>query len=231
MPQVSRNNLIAYIPQTYQLIKGQSHTISITLYQNQVGNQIEAYTANSIEVKVYDKDATLKHLFTTANNQIQFGSTQAGTEGQITFTMSQAQVDAIASGSVYAEVKYVTSNNSIILPKLRIAALTAAGGELADGTSTGNVFTVPAPLYSIQSFSYSINDTPGSGKIVLNGSNPASVTKAVFNNVDERGRRNAYLENFLDRRFSIEGSDVSIAITDISDTSIYHLYTVIGWTR
>ena len=53
MPQVSRNNLIAYIPQTYQFLKGQAHDVTIILYQNQVGNQVEAYNAQSVEIKIF----------------------------------------------------------------------------------------------------------------------------------------------------------------------------------
>ena len=233
MPQVSRNNLIGYIPQVYQLLKGQSHKLTVVLYQDQVGNQIEAYNASAIEIKVYDKNLfpTPNAIFTKAANQIEFGSTQASTQGHLSFTLTQSQVDALSDGAVYAEIKYVTVNNSIVLPKLKIADLSAAGGVTPTGGVSGNVFTIPAPLYSIQSFSYSTNDLPAAGKIVLNASNPASVTKAVFNNTDERGKRNAYLENFLIKRFSEGSSDVTIALTDISDTSIYHLYTVTNWTR
>ena len=233
MPQVSRNNLIAYIPQTYQFLKGQAHDVTIILYQNQVGNQVEAYNAQSIEVKIFDKYLypTPNFTFTKAANQITFGSTQAGTEGHIKVSLTQAQIDSIAEGAMYAEVKYVTSNNNIILPKLKIAEISAAGGVSSTGAVSGNVFTIPAPLYSVQSFLYASNDLPASGKIVLNSSNPASVTKAVFNNTDERGKRNAYLENFLTKRFSEGSSDITIALTDISDTSIYHLYSVTNWTR
>src|SRR6056300_984698 len=164
MPQVSRNNLIGYIPQVYQLTKGQAHDITIILYQNQVGNQVEAYSAQSIEVKVFDKDLAFKYSYTTTAGQIQFGSTQAGTEGHITFNMSQLQVDSLDDGSVYAEVKYVTSNNSVTLPKLKIISLSSAGGVTSGGVVTGNVFTVPAPLYRVQSFNYGANDLPVAGK-------------------------------------------------------------------
>ena len=120
MPQVSRNNLIAYIPQVYQLLKGQAHSITAILYQNQVGNQIEASSAQSLEVKVYDKYLypTANYTFTKAANQITFGTSQAGTEGHITINMTQTQIDALPEGAVYFEIKYVTSNNNIILPKL-----------------------------------------------------------------------------------------------------------------
>ena len=233
MPQVSRNNLIAYIPQTYQFLKGQAHDVTIILYQNQVGNQVEAYNAQSVEIKIFDKYLfpTPNFTFTKAANQITFGSTQAGTEGHIKVSLTQAQIDSIAEGAMYAEVKYVTSNNNIILPKLKIAEISAAGGVSSTGAVSGNVFTIPAPLYSVQSFLYASNDLPAAGKIVLNSSNPASVTKAVFNNTDERGKRNAYLENFLTKRFSEGSSDITIALTDISDTSIYHIYSVTNWTR
>jgi hypothetical protein len=233
MPQVSRNNLIAYIPQVYQLLKGQAHSITTVLYQNQVGNQVEAFNASAIEIKVFDKYLypTPTYTFTKAAGQITFGTTQAGTEGHITINLTQAQIDAIPEGAVYFEIKYVTSNNNIILPKLKVADLTAAGGVSPTGAVSGNVFTIPAPLYKVQSFLHGSNDLPAAGKIVLNSSNPASVTKALFNNTDERGKRNAYLENFLLKRFSEGSSDVTIALTDITDTSIYHLYTVTNWTR
>jgi hypothetical protein len=233
MPQVSRNNLIAYIPQVYQLLKGQAHSITTILYQNQVGNQIEASSAQALEVKVFDKYLypTASYTFTKAANQITFGTAQAGTEGHITINMTQTQIDALPEGAVYFEIKYVTANNNIILPKLKVADLSAAGGVSPSGAVSGNVFTIPAPLYRVQSFLYSSNDLPAAGKIVLNSSNPASVTKALFNNTDERGKRNAYLENFLVKRFSEGSSDITIALTDITDTSIYHLYTVSNWTR
>ena len=233
MPQVSRNNLIAYTPQVYQLLKGQAHSITTILYQNQVGNQIEASSAQALEVKVFDKYLypTANYTFTKAANQITFGTTQAGTEGHITINMTQTQIDALPEGAVYFEIKYVTANNNIILPKLKVADLSAAGGVSPSGAVSGNVFTIPAPLYRVQSFLYTSNDLPAAGKIVLNSSNPASVTKALFNNTDERGKRNAYLENFLVKRFSQGSSDITIALTDIIDTSIYHLYTVSNWTR
>jgi len=74
MPQVSRNNLIAYIPQTYQFLKGQAHDVTIILYQNQVGNQVEAYNAQSVEIKIFDKYLfpTPNFTFTKAANQITF---------------------------------------------------------------------------------------------------------------------------------------------------------------
>jgi hypothetical protein len=233
MPQVSRNNLIAYIPQTYQFIKGQGHSITVILYQTQVGNQVEAYSASEIEVKVFDKYIypTPNFTFTKALNQITFGSKQANTEGNITINLTQSQIDSITDGAIYLEIKYVTSNNNIVLPKLKVAELSSAGGVTPSGGVSGNVFTIPAPLYKVQSFLYASNDLPGAGKIVLNSANPASVTKAIFNNTDERGKRNAYLENFLIKRFSEGGSDITIALTDISDTSIYHLYTVTNWSR
>jgi hypothetical protein len=233
MPQVSRNNLIAYIPQVYQFLKGQSHDVTIVLYQNQVGNQIDAINAQALEIKIFDKylHPTPNFTFTKAQNQITFGTTQAGTEGHVTITLSQSQIDSIVEGAMYAEVKYVTTNNNIILPKLKIAEISAAGGVSSTGAVTGNVFTIPAPLYRVQSFLHSSNDLPAAGKIVLNSSNPASVTKALFNNTDERGKRNAYLENFLVKRFSEGSSDITIALTDISNTSIYHLYAVTNWTR
>lgn len=233
MPQVSRNNLIAYIPQVYQLLKGQAHSITVILYQDQVGNQVEAFNASAIEIKVFNKYLypTPTYTFTKAANQITFGTSQANTEGHITINLTQSQIDAIPEGAAYFEVKYVTSNNNIILPKLKVAEISAAGGVTSTGTVSGNVFTIPAPLYKVQSFLYSSNDLPAAGKIVLNSSNPASVTKALFNNTDERGKRNAYLENFLTKRFSEGSSDVTIALTDITDTSIYHLYTVNNWTR
>jgi len=231
MPQVSRNNLIGYIPQVYQLTKGQSHSITVILYQNAVGNQIEAYTADLIEVKIFDKDLVYKQSYTTDASQIIFGSTQAGTEGHITFAIPQSLGDLLADGSVYAEIKYVTVNNSIILPKLRMASISASGGSSSSGAVVGNTFTIPAPIYNVQSFLHSSNDLPTAGKIVLDSSNPASVTKIVFNNTDTRGKRNSYLENFLVKRFTAESAAVSIAITDTSDTSIYNIYKITGWIR
>lgn len=245
MPQVSQNSFIAYIPQLYELSKTLAKNFTIILYQNNIGNQIEAYNVEKISVVLYNhefkKKKTLERINSQTNlanrrdapnskgDEIKLGTITDGTEGYISFSVDGNFTSQLDKGFLYAQVILEYSNSQIEFPRLTLAKIGKPGDLPAAEARKDNLFTVPAPVYTIESDDYSKD--PSRGNIIVDTYTPNNVTKIKFNNVDFRGYRNSYLENSLEHKFTQSGLNLNIAVTDTFNTSKYTIYKITDWDR
>jgi hypothetical protein len=245
MPQVSQNSFIAYIPQLYEVSKSLAKNFTIILYQNEIGNQIEAYNVEKISVVLYNhefkKKKTLERINSQTNlanrrnnpnskeDEIKLGTITDGTEGYISFSVDGNFTSQLDEDVLYAQVILKYPNSRIEFPRLTLAKTTKPGDLPAIEGRKDNLFTVPAPVYTIESDDYSKD--PLRGNIIVDTYTPNNVTKIKFNNVDFRGYRNSYLENSLEHKFTQSGLNLNIAITDTFNTSKYSIYKVTDWDR
>lgn len=245
MPQVSQKSFIAYIPQLYEVSKSLAKNFTIILYQNEIGNQIEAYNVEKISVVLYNhefkKKKTLERVNTQTNlanrrdapnskeDEIKLGTITDGTEGYISFSVDGNFTSQLDESVLYAQVILEYSNSQIKFPRLTLAKVSKPGDLPTTEGRKDNLFTIPAPVYTIESDDYSKD--PLRGNVIVDTYTPNNITKIKFNNVDFRGYRNSYLENSLEHKFTQSGLNLNIAITDTFNTSKYSIYKVTDWDR
>ena len=58
-----------------------------------------------------------------------------------------------------------------------------------------------------------------------------SITKVKFSVTDDKGYRNGFIESILEDRFTGEGTDAIVYLTNALNNSEYSLLKVTGWSR
>jgi hypothetical protein len=228
MASVSSNNLILVIPEYLEIVRGQALSGSITLHQNYVGNPLNIGTLNDLTLQIFDDKDTLIKSYNKVAGNLSYGTGSSNAQGTLNFTLTGAETLTMSKGDVHIVVTTVFPINSYVLPKLKIGRTFDSGEVMPSGALAGR-FTVPAPVYSVRSFSYG-SDLPALGEVVMNVTNPASVTKIIFNNQDDRGIRNTYLESALVNKFAA-GVPLHITLVNTFNASLYATYEITAWQR
>ena len=233
MPKVQSSNFILLLPQLVNINRGVDKIITVSLHDGFIGNTVDIVNLNEVVINVINSNNIIVKTFKKSDSTLSFG---VGNEkGLIYLNLTSVETKNLPQGSVHIEMSITTGVKLFNLPRLRIGSTVDGGVVLPDGTVPGR-FSIPAPIYKIKSFNLNTNqpqegDLPAAGETVFETSNPKGLTNIIINNTDDLGKRNSYIETILTERFTGDGLNVNLFITNIFDVSSYAIYKVVSWNR
>jgi len=224
MPSVNSNNFILQIPEVVSINRGVQSIITVSLHQDFLGNLVNIVNLNDVTVKIIDELGTAVKVLKKSDSTLSFGS--GSNRGRLILSLSSTETKNLVEGDLSVDVTIQSGVKTINMPRLRVGQTIDGGESLPDGTVAGR-FTIPAPIYSVKSFNYG-TDLPGAGQVVINSSNPSGLTKIVLNNTDDLGKRNAYIETLLQKRYTEDGAELNLFVTNVNNTSEYAIFKVVA---
>lgn len=239
MAYVVREDIIANIDETYNIIQGTSHTYSIDLYRDYIGNFIAARNISVISVALLNN---LGQTILIYNNppipgvsaNLILPDSNLNVPGRIQFEIMESQSRYLDAGDLLIQITLVYSDffpsaKTYILPALKI------GQVIQSNDNGGGTDPVPGsnllgmPLFDIEYIGSEYPSAPG--KMSINSQNPGELTQIIFRNLDKNLTRSITLENFLVNRMGIDKINGVITIYSTTDNRFFTIYKIIGWER
>jgi hypothetical protein len=247
MPYVSREDIIAYIEETVNIVQGSSGTYNILLYRDLIGNDLNASGASNISVAVLNNNGEKVLMYNNpvvpgVSDILNIGSVANGDPGRISFEINGSQSRSLQPGELNIAITIIYTNffpnsKTYNLPVFKIGQTI----ELIDtnpgtGTGGGTGGEITNPTLSLGSPQFQIEhidlDMPSSsGKMSVNASDPTEITEIIFRNLDANLIRISTLENFVTNRIDFEKVQGVITLYDIDNPSFYNIFKIVNWER
>lgn len=251
MAYVVKEDIIANIDNTINIVQGESSIYEITLHRDFIGNQLNAKKVSVISVGVLNRVGKKVLMYNApvtpgVSDILSFADSSLNTPGVISFEITGAQSKSLEAGDLLVQITLVYSDffpnaKTYILPPLKIGQIIAADptegtdGSGTDGGGTTNpgtgdiVASLGAPLFEIEHVDL---DYPSSyGKMSINSQDPTLVTKIIFRNLDKNLVRSTVLENFVMNRMTADKIDGIITIHSITNPTFFTMYKIVSWQR
>jgi hypothetical protein len=247
MAYVVKEDIIASIDTTINIVQGESNVYEITLDRDFIGNQLNAKKVSVISVGVLNGEGRKVLMYNVpvtpgVSDILEYAETGLGTPGVIRFEINEAQSRSLLPGDLLIQITLVFSDfypnaKTYILPPLKIGQIIA--GDPVDGGTDGgtgggtdtdtssNLFG--APLFNIEHINL---DYPSSyGKMSVNSQDPATLTQIIFRNLDKNLVRSTVLENFVVNRMATDKIEGIITLYSVDNPNFFAMYKIISWER
>lgn len=247
MAYVVKEDIIASIDSTFNIIQGESQIYEITLDRDFIGNQLNARAVSSISVGIINSVGKKILMYNNpmtpgVSDVLTFADISENKPGVIRFEITAAQSASILGGHIFAQITLVFSDfypnaKTCIMPLLDIGQIIAldptdpGSGGGTGGTGGDSVTSVfpGAPLFDIEHING--NYPSQYGKVSINSQDPSLITEITFRNLDKNLVRSVILENFLVNRMGADQIDGIITIYDTNNPKFYTLYKILEWQR
>lgn len=242
MPYVVREDIIAYIEETKNVLQGSSVVYDILLYRDLIGNDLNVSRASNVSVAVLNRNGEKVLMYNSPvipgiSDVLNIGSVSNGDPGRISFEINAAQSRFLSPGDlniaisiIYAD--FFPSSKTYNFPTFKIGQAI----EVIDPTVPVDPTTPINPGLFLGSPQFTIEhidlDTPSSfGKMSVNSGNPIEITEIIFRNLDENRTRITTLENFVINRLQNDKIQGIITMYNIDDPTFYCIYRIVDWER
>jgi hypothetical protein len=244
MPYVVKEDIIAYVEETINILQGGSGTYNILLYRDLIGNDLNASKASNISVAVLNSNGEKVLMYNNpvipgVSDVLSIGSASNGDPGRISFEINAAQSRILSPGDlnisitiIYAD--FFPNSKTYNLPNFKIGQAI----EVVDPTDpidptepvnpTNPGLFLGSPQFMIEHIDLDMPSTYGN--MSVDSSNPNQVSKIIFRNLDKNRVRLTQLENFLINRISNDKINGIITIYNMDDPSFYCIYRIQGWS-
>ena len=243
MPYVVKEDIIAYVEETINILQGASGTYNILLYRDLIGNDLNASKASNISVAILNSNGEKVLMYNNpvipgVSDALSIGSVSNGDPGRISFEINAAQSRILSPGDlniaitiIYAD--FFPNSKTYNLPNFKIGQAI----EVIDPTDPKEP-TEPlnpnnpglflgSPQFMIEHIDLDMPSTYGN--MSVDSSNPNQVSKIIFRNLDKNRVRLTQLENFLINRIGNDKINGIITIYNMDDPSFYCIYRIQGW--
>jgi hypothetical protein len=242
MAYVVREDIIASIDETYNIIQGNSHTYTINLYKDNIGNYLNARNISIISVallnKLGQKVLMYNHPQTPGvSDALILPDSRLNTPGRIQFEITEFQSRYLEAGDLFVQITLVFADyfpraKTYILPSLKLGqTIELDPGDGTGGGGGGTTVSTPigAPLFKIEHVD--LEYPSSSGMMSIDAQNPLELTQIIFRNLDKNLVRSTALENFLVNRMDMDKIDGILTIYSINDPKFFTIYKIVSWER
>jgi hypothetical protein len=240
MPYVSNQDIIAYIDNEINFIQGNSQKYEIFLFKDLLNNALNLNQPTQIMVAVWNANERLLQY----NAPFVSGSSGGlnldltGNTGKIDFTITAEQGAFVTAGNLFAEVSIIYENyypqaKTYVFDKFNIGQAIADDSQNNEPTPPDNTEQIQSnrniPVFTLEHID--LDFPSAAGKMSLNSSDPTTVSKILFKNLDKNLVRLTSLENFLSKRITDDRISGNIKLLDNSDSNLYAIYKITRWER
>ena len=239
MQFVVREDIIAYIEETKNVLQGDSVVYDILLYKDFIGNDLNASRASNISVAVLDRNGKKVLMYNSpvipgVSDILSVGSVSNGDPGRISFEINAAQSRLLSPGDlnvaitiIYAD--FFPSSKTYNLPTFKLGQVIEVIDPTVPVDPTLPGLFLGSPQFTIENISA---EMPSSfGKMSVNANNPNEITEIIFRNLDKNQARLTTLENFIVNRIGVEEIEGTITLYSLDNSLFYTIFKVVGWER
>ena len=232
MPSVNKQQLIAVLPEYSNVIRGQQDSATITLHKDYVGNTIDIGSITNVKVEYLNNDLVVFKTQSKLNATLTYGTGETG--NAIAISLSGDETLALTldanniNGEVWVRVTVQEGISPVVLPMLKLGNVYDAGANIGD--TVASRYTMPSTVYGIKDLGDGYSSlNPAQGELFFNSAVPAQVSKIKVGIKDDKGYRNEYLENLLEKRITVDGNSTNIFFTNTRNNSEYAVYKITSW--
>lgn len=240
MPYVSNQDIIAYIDNEINFIQGNSQKYEIFLFKDFLNNPLNLNQPTSIMVAVWNANEKLLQYNApfTSGTSGELNLDLNGNTGKIDFTITAEQGAFVTVGNLFAEVSIIYENyypqaKTYVFNKFNIGQAIEGDSQNSEPTPPDNTEQIQSdrnkPVFTLEHID--LDFPSAAGKMSLNSSDPTTVSKILFKNLDKNLVRLTSLENFLSKRITDDRISGNIKLLDNSDSNLYAIYKITQWER
>ena len=136
MPSVNSQNIIAVLPSTINIIRGQQWNASITLHKNYVGNTIDIGASSEVKVEFVNTNNSIFKTLTKTGGTLIYGASNTDDRNKISLELTGSETLALpleddnVSGEVWVRVRVTESISEVVLPLLKLGQVYDAGDQI-----------------------------------------------------------------------------------------------------
>ena len=159
MPQASNQDIIVVLPEIRRIIRGQAQSFNFVIYKNNVGNQLNINNAAEVIAEVSDQNLNVIKTVRKSDNTLTYGAANSDVQGEVVISLTPEESSTLTlddnniNGELYVKFTVKHSINEIVIPPVKTANIFDAGQNIGDGVVASR-FTLPAPVYTVKSFTY-----------------------------------------------------------------------------
>ena len=232
MPSVNKQQLIAVLPEYSNVIRGQQDAATITLHKDYVGNSINIGSITNVKVEYLNNDLVAFKTQEKTLGTLTYGSGES--RNAISVSMTGDETLALTldanniNGEVWVRLTVTEGISPVALPLLKLGNVYDAGANIGDMVASR--YGMPSTVYGIKDLGSEYDGSnPAQGQIFFNSDLPSQVSKIKIAVKDDKGFRNEYLENLLEKRITVDGNSTNIFFTNTRNNSEYAVYKIASW--
>lgn len=250
MAYVVKEDIIASIDESVNIMQGSANTYSILLQRDLLGNQLNAKLVSVISISIVNREGKKVLMYANpivpgVSDELKLADPALNMPGLINFEINEMQSRYLEPGDLFIQITLIYSNyfpnaKTYILPLFKIGQIienpdmVIVPGDNTDTTGSGSDGGVSGRFDSSPQFmiEHTDLDMPSSyGKMSINSSSPNELTKILFKNLDINRTRNTTLENFVVNRLENDKINGIITLYDMNDSTFYCIYRILDWSR